>query len=173
VDSHLIAYPQSSGDLINNIYPSHTSAASHSQAYLPTPRVTYTIREKLYNNSNSNTLITNIISQRYALPLHISPISILAPSLDSSSICNRHLGHEPLQSSPRRQTSSRTAIPTISISTTTSHGFLTGIQPIHRPIPWPESSIHICHSPSTATIASRRRSSKVLFTINLKLIRTG
>jgi hypothetical protein len=79
VDSHLIAYPQSSGDLINNIYPSRTSEALHSQAYLPTPRVTYTIREKLHNNPNSNTLITNIISRRYALPLHISPVSISAP----------------------------------------------------------------------------------------------
>jgi hypothetical protein len=78
VDSHLIAYPQSSGDLINNIYPSRTSEALHSQAYLPTPRVTYTIREKLHNNSNS-TLITNIISRGYALPLHISPVSISAP----------------------------------------------------------------------------------------------
>jgi hypothetical protein len=37
VDSHLIAYPQSSGDLINIIYPSRTSEALHSQAYLPPP----------------------------------------------------------------------------------------------------------------------------------------
>ncbi len=37
VDSHLIAYPLSSGDLINNINPSRTSEALHSQAYLSTP----------------------------------------------------------------------------------------------------------------------------------------
>lgn len=78
VDSRLIAYPQSSGDLINNIYPSRTSEALHSQAYLPTPRVTYTIREKLYNNFSSNILISNILSQRHTLPHQLSPVSISA-----------------------------------------------------------------------------------------------